>query len=286
MEMKPAEALWALEGGYCLWVGAGLTHQVAAGQAAVPLWDQITTELEAEAGIRGDGQADYPRRLDRCMASLGEARFRSYLREQYYTQLCEALLVQALASIDAEDFVPDGVRAVAALGQLANPIVSFNIEPLSSLLLARPAGPIRIVFQQPVGKPAYTWREPGGRFQRLVYHPHGLATVEPVMTATQYEANGQTLAFRLAVHAAFGNTLAIVGMSLDDDYLREQIESFRASIGLIYWFNSQFTDDKSSWAEKHRITTVRSAWRDFWQHWADCRSSSNRKTSLRRGTWP
>jgi hypothetical protein len=73
---------------------------------------------------------------------------------------------------------------------LANPIVNFNIEPLSSLLLARPAGPVRIMFQQPKGKPAYTWREPGGRFQRLVYHPHGLATLDTVMTATQAQLIG------------------------------------------------------------------------------------------------
>ena len=49
-------------------------------------------------------------------------------------------------------------------------------------------------------------------------------------------------------------------MSLDDEYLRP-------SIGSIYWFNSQFSDELSSWATKHDITTVRSGWSDFWQHW-------------------
>jgi hypothetical protein len=87
------------------------------------------------------------------------------------------------------------------------------------------------------------------------------------MTATQYEANSQTLAFGLAIHAAFGNTMAIVGMSLDDQYLRRQIERFRANIGPIYWFNNQFPDETLSWTREHGITTVRSEWSDFWQRW-------------------
>ncbi len=267
MEMALAKALWALEGGYCLWAGAGLTRQVAADDTAVPLWDQLTLELESAVGVQSGDNRDFPNRLDKCMTLLGESVFRSFLRERYYTQLCGALLSQAVTLLDAEDFLPDRARAVAALGQLANPIISFNIEPLSSLLLARPAGPARILFQQPQGKPAYTWREPGGRFQRLVYHPHGLATVDTVMTATQYDANSPTLAFSLAIHASFGNTLVIVGMSLDDQHLRRQIERFRASIGPIYWFNRQFSDELSSWAKEHDITTVCSEWSDFWQHW-------------------
>ena len=184
-----------------------------------------------------------------------------------YTRLCEAILSQANQLVAADNYIPHDVRAVAALGQLANPIVSFNIEALSSLLLGRSAGPVRIMFQQPQGQPTYSWREPGGHFQRLVYHPHGLATVDTVMTSAQYKANSQTLAFGLAIHAAFGNALAIVGMSLDDDYLRNHIERFRGSIGTIFWFNSDFSNELSSWAEKYEITCVRSPWNEFWQRW-------------------
>lgn len=267
MEMELGEAVWGLEGGYCLWVGAGLTRQVASGQAAVPLWDELTRELESEAGVRSSKRKDFPNRLDACASVLGEARFRRFLRERYYTNLCGALLSQALRSLEAEDFVPDCVRAVAALGQLANPIVSFNVEPLSTLLAARPAGPVRILFQQPPGRPRHTWREPGGHFQRLAYHPHGLATADAVMTASQYRANRQTLAFRVAIHAAFRNTLAIVGMSLDDRYLRRQIEQFRDNIDRICWFNSNFSDRLASWAHEQRITIVRAPWDSFWQQW-------------------
>jgi hypothetical protein len=267
MAIELAEALWALEAGYCLWVGAGLTRQVAAGQAGVPLWEQITQELETAAGISAATGKDFPHRLDECLIRLGDEKFRSFLRERYYTSLCVALLSQADQLLEADDFIPDHARAVAALGQLANPIVSFNIEPLSSLLLGRPGGPIRVLVQQPKGKPVYTWREPGGRFQRLVYHPHGLATVATVMTATQYKANSQTLAFGVAIHASFGNTLVIVGMSLDDEYLRHQVALYRASIGAIYWFNSSFSREIESWAAEHDITTVAAPWGEFWQHW-------------------
>ena len=48
-------------------------------------------------------------------------------------------------------------------------------------------------------------------------------------------------------------------MSLDDEYLRP-------SIGSIYWFNSQFSDELSSWATRHDVTTVHSGWSDFRQH--------------------
>lgn len=113
-----------------------------------------------------------------------------------------------------------------------------------------------------------TWREIGGHFQRLVYHPHGLATTATVMTTTQYEDNSQTLAFGLAIHASFGNTLVIVGMSLDDEYLRCHIERFRSSIDAIYWFNSNFSAELSAWAANHAVTCIRSAWSDFWEHWA------------------
>jgi hypothetical protein len=267
METDLGDAIWRMETGYCLWVGAGLTRQVAGGKAAVPLWDDVTKELESAAGIKPSKKRDFPKRLDACFAQLGDKPFRTYLRERYYTRLCEAILSQANQLVDTDDYIPRDVRAVASLGQIANPIVSFNIEPLSSLLVGRAAGPVRIMFQQPPGQPTFTWREPGGHFQRLVYHPHGLATSETVMTKAQYKANRQTLAFGLAIHAAYGNTLAIVGMSLDDEYLRKHLERFRGGIGPIFWFNSDFPDDLSAWAERNDITCVRAPWAEFWQRW-------------------
>ena len=257
-----------LEAGYCLWVGAGVSRQVASGHAEVKLWEQLTTEMEKEAGVAApEGDVDLPGRLDRCLAEKGEDWFRGYLREEYYTRLAEGLLSQALECVERDDFVPGHLRAIAALGQLANPIVSFNIEPFSSVLLARPGGPVRLLVQQPEGIPRYEWREGSGRFQRIVYHPHGLATGGSVMTKSQYKANEQSLAFTLAINVAFANTLLIVGMSLNDDYLRQHIEAARTDLREIYWFDSRFPEELADWAARHRITTVRVDWGEFWGFW-------------------
>jgi hypothetical protein len=267
VEKSLDEAVWAMNEGYCLWVGAGVSRQIAGGKASVPLWGALTKELESAAGVLSAEEDDFPTRLDRCKAHLGEAAFRRFLRERYYTELCCAVLSQAAATLDGEEFVPENAVCLAALGQMANPITNFNIEPLSSLLLGRPCGPFLLRFQQSIGKRSLTWREQTAHFQRLVYHPHGLATADTVMTANEYDANRQTLAFGVAIHACFDNRLAIVGMSLDDHYLREQIEQFRANIGPIYWFNSQFPDELASWAERSDIVRVCCPWSDFWQFW-------------------
>jgi hypothetical protein len=89
------------------------------------------------------------------------------------------------------------------------------------------------------------------------------------MTASQYEVNRETLAFTIAIHAAFGNTLAIVGMSLNDRYLRDQIENSRTSLGDVYWFDSKFPDPLASWASQHGIETVQVDWAEFWDYWRE-----------------
>lgn len=262
-----ADAFWALEGGYCLWIGAGLTRQIAAGRADVPLWDQLTKQMEKAAGIEPGDSQDFPNRLDACWLAMGEGPFRVFLRKSYYTELCVALLSQAAEYVEKDDCIPDHVPAVAGLGQLANPIISFNVEFMSSLLVARPAGPVRILSQRPRRKPTYRWQEPADRFQRIVYHPHGLAIGDSVMTSSQYQAMRQDLTFRLAIHSAFGNTLVIVGMSLNDDHLRRQIEKYRSSLDEIYWFDSQFQPLLATWADGLGITTVEVDWADFWNMW-------------------
>ena len=60
-----SDAVWLLEEGFCLWVGAGVTRNVAAGYADVPLWDEVTAEMEAAAGI-ATRPSDFPARLDRA----------------------------------------------------------------------------------------------------------------------------------------------------------------------------------------------------------------------------
>ena len=214
-----------------------------------------------------DCSLQYPERLGRCSDKLGSDLFRRHLRKIYYTDLCEALLKRVAQSLEDGDGIPPESRKVAALGQLANPIVSFNIEPLSSTLLARSAGPARII---PFIKPQtqrIEFREFVKTFQRIVYHPHGLSTVDSIMTEKDYENLDGTLAFELAVHTAFGNHLAIVGMSLQDEYLRKQIHQFRSQIDSITWFNSQF-GDLEIWARCNQVEMVWVEWSKFWEAWS------------------
>jgi hypothetical protein len=260
-------ALWALEEGYCLWVGAGVSRHVAAKRAAVPLWEELTRELETEAGLGPGERRDLPSRLDCCRSAIGDKRFRHHLRRRYLTELAAAILLQANDHVGREEYVPAPVWALASLGQQANPIVSFNIEPLSSLLLARPAGPMRLCFQRQLDQPTPSWGEGSSRFRRLVYHPHGLVSGRSVMTASEYLANRTTLAFELAIHAAFASNLVIVGMSLADDYLRDQIERARSSLHEVYWFDSHFPERLEAWATRCRISRVQVDWARFWERW-------------------
>jgi len=260
--MNPGRAKAKLDDGYCLWVGAGVTKQLWQGALQ---WDELTKSIEARAGLTEGRSAQFPERLQLCADKLGPDVFRTYLRKIYFTDLCEAMLRRAVQSLNDGDGIPPEIRKVAALGQLANPIVSFNIEPFSSTLLARPAGPARIVpFIKPE-TPRIDFTEFTKTFQRIVYHPHGLSTVDCIMTREEYKTLNGTLALQLAAHAAFGNNLAIVGMSLQDEYLRKQISEFRKQINSIVWFNSQF-HNLETWAMCNEVEMVQSEWSEFWEH--------------------
>jgi len=261
--MNLGRAKAKLDDGYCLWVGAGVTKQLWRGALQ---WDELTKNIEVRAGLAGGRSGQFPERLQRCADTLGPDVFRRQLRKIYYTDLCEAMLRRAAQSINDDDRIPPEIREVAALGQSANPIVSFNIEPFSSTLLARPAGPARIIpFIKPE-TPRVEFTEFGKTFQRIVYHPHGLSTADCIMTSDDYKTLDGTLALQLAVHAAFGNNLAIVGMSLQDEYVREQIYEFRKQIHSIFWFNSQF-GGLETWAMCNRVEMVQVEWGKFWESW-------------------
>ena len=93
----------------------------------------LTRKLEKYAGLKPDtDRADrYQNRLEKCLERLGHARtrkFRGYLRKRLYTELCVDLLQSAKEGWKSGDLIPTRIREVAKLGQLANPIVSFNVE--------------------------------------------------------------------------------------------------------------------------------------------------------------
>ena len=94
---------------------------------------ELTRKLEKYAGLKPDtDRADrYQNRLEKCLERLGHARtrkFRGYLRKRLYTELCVDLLQSAKEGWKSGDLIPTRIREVAKLGQLANPIVSFNVE--------------------------------------------------------------------------------------------------------------------------------------------------------------
>jgi hypothetical protein len=252
-----------LRDGYCLWVGAGLTKQLWASALQ---WDELTKRLEARAELAEEPSARYPERLQRCSDKLGSAEFRRYLRRMYYTDLCESMLRKTAQALNGADGVPPEVWKIAGLGQMANPIVSFNIESFSSTLLARPGGPARIIPFVDRQNRRIEFQELGKIFQRIVYHPHGLSTVDCIMTEQDYQRLNGTLALELAVHTAFGNDLAIVGLSLQDEYLRQQISKFRSAIDSILWFNTQF-GGLEGWAMVQQVDMVRVEWSEFWETW-------------------
>jgi SIR2-like protein len=268
-----------MDTGFCLWMGAGVTVQIAGSPKHAPQWPQLTSELERLCKIGGSG-GTYPERLEACAKELGDDAFHAELRHRYYTQLGMVLLERARQCLDEVDFIPHEIRQVASLGQAANPIVNFNIEPLTSILISRPAGPMRVLSYTQPHKRVLAHDEASERFRRLVYHPHGIVTGSCVMTKSQYDALGGTLAFELAVHAAFGNILAIVGMSLDDRYLREQISAFRTDLNEIFWFNSTFNDEPAEWARANNVDMLAVEWPDFWKWWFNDRSHEVHEGSL------
>jgi hypothetical protein len=108
------------------------------------------------------------------------------------------------------------------------------------------------------------------RHNRAIYHPHGAVTVGGicVMTASEYRAMRGTLALQLAVHAAFRSPLAIVGMSLDDEYLRQQLAEFRDQVDEVFWFRTMgpmASDELERWCIVNRVCVVDvKTWPAFW----------------------
>jgi hypothetical protein len=86
------------------------------------------------------------------------------------------------------------------------------------------------------------------------------------MTEEEYNTLNGTLALELAAHAAFKNNLAIVEMSLQDQYLLDQISKFRNQIGSIIWFNSNF-GGLEIWAACNKVEIVQVEWNQFWERW-------------------
>lgn len=258
--------------GYCLWIGAGVTHHLSSLGIPSPGWGALVSRMEGEAGFSVSRGA-FPDRLARCWRKLGLARFQALLRGAVHETLAEAGLAWAEAR-PAE--VPRQAYELVTLGRGANVIVNFNVEIGTSRLIGGGIGKYVIkAYESPlmthvVGKDIF-WAGAGGGAPRLsIFHPHGAVEAGGlcVLTAEDYRVMNGTLALQLATHVAFREKLVIVGMSLDDVYLRHQLTTFREQIGEILWIRSDSDhrdDEVDTWADDVGVTTVSDrSWDEAW----------------------
>lgn len=272
---------------YCLWIGAGVTKHLTEGCS--PSWEQLVEKLESEADlVSPEFDCSFTERLEIVRKKFGRALFQKALRKTLIIPLAESVIQQA-KNFSNPFSIPIAANQIAKLGTMANSIVNFNIESMTSILLAKPGGSYMIkAFQPPVLGASSVHSSSGsykdGQYRRSVYHPHGSIDMSGlcVLTETDYKAMHGTLAFQLACHAAFHEVLVIVGMSLEDVYLRKQIEDFRTQIRQIIWFVSDDPSDAiKKWAWKNSIEMIKVSWPEFW-HAVDQTLSCQDEESLLR----
>jgi hypothetical protein len=102
-----------------------------------------------------------------------------------------------------------------------------------------------------------------------------------VMTSGEYRTHDGSLAYLLSVAAAFENNLWIVGMSLDDEYLRSHLQRHRNQINRIRWFDAE---DKllahQQWASVAGVDQIRVTWPEFWSFVAAALGPQVRKAGV------
>ena len=183
----------------CLWVGAGINLSISK---ASPSWSDVVIGLEKEAELSPPEGLDLPSRLDATLNKLGRIRFQKELRKKILEPLAEDIVAKWRTS---RKNIPPEIRALAHLVSMANPVVNFNIETLSSSALMIGPDPWSAnVFHPPIPDMQSIWKSPkethGKKYQRRVYHPHGALDVSgiSVMTKTEYKSMNGTLGLQLA----------------------------------------------------------------------------------------
>lgn len=274
--MNLTDCFGLLRQGYCLWLGAGVAAQLAnASGGWVPDWKSLAVLLEEQAGRKPSPGLTIPERLEAVLRVVGRPAFQKALREHTVNVLCRAIIEAADQRKQCLDdtIIPDELRQLVQLGYGANPIVSFNVEQFTSMAIAGPGGWALKAFLPPIPDAVSSIKcsleSPNrGSFQRHIYHPHGLIDQSGlcVITASEYAALGDTLALQLAVHSAFRSHLLVVGMSLDDNYLRVQIGKFRSHIEAILWIRAEEPSlEDTEWAYRYNVSLIRvPSWREFW----------------------
>ncbi len=267
-----------LRDGFCLWIGAGITKHLSninrQKTEITPSWEELINEL-AEAGripYKLDGFT-YSQRLGIIRRKLGYGLFQILLREKILLRLAQAI-VNYVEGVDSPaTIIPKEIIHLAKLGYWANPIVNFNIETITSDAIAGPGGPLLIkCFNPPLPKSVQNidvhHDRHIDRYHRCIYHPHGAIDMHGICIITEEEYNSLhgSLAFQLAVHSAFMSHLLIVGMSLEDEYLRRQLIQFRPQIKRIFWVSTKnIKKELKEWAIGNDIHVILiNDWTEFW----------------------
>jgi hypothetical protein len=270
-------------GGYCLWVGTGVTQHIAQfGDVSTLSWPGLVAAMEKKAGL-AEGIGEFPDRLQAVSDRIPSINFQQDLRELFLIPLCRAIVELENIRHEKPDVFYRIINSVMKLGLKANSIVNFNIESFTSILLAftfdyqiKSFKPLKDPRLKIVSNPIFKHPSDDGlrqynhRHLRSVFHPHGSIGESGISVLKRSEYNilsrSSTLAFQLAVHHAFQTPLLIVGMSLQDEYLCEQLQKFRHDIEEIYWFVAAMpSEEKVQWAAQNRITLVKfDTWKELW----------------------
>lgn len=273
-----AEKLAALgTSGFCLWTGAGLGMQIGAvAGETIPSWEMLVEDVERECGME-NAYADLPfaERLEIARRYFGLHEFQRELRLRCLIPTARAIIFLIEQWI-AEREVPPLLDQLTLLGSLASSVVNFNIESVSSRVIAA-AAPLRLkAFHPPVEGSSGIHRHffsarklASGEVFLNVFHPHGAIDVSgrSVLTSRDYNSLSGTLGLQIAIHQAFMENVLIIGMSLEDSYLREQIAQFRPQMRDVYWIRGGNGPARhSAWAHANDITEVFIA--DFAEHWS------------------
>ncbi len=274
---------------YCLWVGAGVTRHLSSIAVPCPGWVELVERLELEAQVPSSMDA-LDVRLSRCWLRLGLVQFQLSLRRNIHHALANAILSWSEANPGE---VPLTARQIATLACGANTIVNFNIEAGTSLFMGGTVGPYSIkAYESPLitrlRGPDLWWAGGGAGPPRMsILHPHGIVETGGlcVLTRDDYVEMNGTLALQLAVHTAFRETLVIVGMSLGDEYLREQILRFRRQIGTVHWVRAEsdpLDSATEAWVRNANVAILTApTWSEVWAT-IDSAIVGQRRASRRR----
>jgi hypothetical protein len=243
-------------GGYTLWAGAGAA--IAATRGACPTWNELVAGIEAStahATALISDSSDFPTRLEGLSETVGHARFRKELR----TRLIDVITPSKIDVGNALDQAVIAARAGA--------LVSFNIDLVSGYLLSVLSGGSKFLPRTLREKSTYgiefTSNHEPGTVGKPVYLPHGtLFEGNVVITKSEYDRHVGSLAMATAVHLCIGTDLVILGMSLDDAYLREAILQNRRWIHNVFWVNNRFSHEE--WSRVARVTCVRADYGLLW----------------------